>query len=62
MARLANRDEALEQQINALDSREDEVYRKWRDQYHTLRYQAPRRTRLLRVAFRINPPDQTTSC
>jgi len=62
MARLATKDEALEQKINALDSREDEVYRKWRDQYHALRYQAPQVTRLFRVAFRIDPPSQATSC
>jgi superfamily II DNA or RNA helicase len=66
MARLATRDETLEQRINALDSREDEVYRKWRDHYHELRYQAPKLTRLFQVAFRIEPPidprDPKTSC
>ncbi len=62
MARLATRDEALEQRINALDSREDEVYRKWRDQYHALRYQAPKMTPLFRAAFRIDPPEPKTSC
>src|SRR6185369_11803909 len=65
MSCLATRDEMLEQKINTLDSREDEVYRKWRDQYHELRYQAPKVTRLFRVAFRIDPPalpSQTTSC
>jgi hypothetical protein len=53
MARLATRDEMLEQRINALESREDEVYRKWRDHYHELRYQAPDITRLFQAAFRI---------
>ncbi len=55
---------SLEQRINALDSREDEVYRKWRDQYHELRYQAPTVTPLFRAAFRIDPQDRprTTSC
>jgi hypothetical protein len=62
MARLATRDEELEQRINALDSREDEVYRKWRDHYDELRYQAPKVTRLFRAAFRIDPPETTTSC
>ena len=49
--RLATRDEALERRINALDSREDQVYRR-ADQYHELRYRAPKVTRLFRVAFR----------
>ena len=66
MARLATRDETLEQRINALDSREDEVYRKWRDHYHELRYQAPNIIRLFQVAFRIelpiDPRDPKTSC
>jgi superfamily II DNA or RNA helicase len=60
--RLAERDEALERRIDALESREDEVYRKWRDQYHELRYQAPSVTRLFQVKFRIAPPDPRTSC
>jgi superfamily II DNA or RNA helicase len=60
--RLATRDEALEQRINALDSREDEVYRRWRDHYHELRYQAPKVTRLFRAVFRIDSPDPRTSC
>ncbi|MES1210959.1 MAG: hypothetical protein ABUL63_01365, partial [Acidobacteriota bacterium] len=58
--RLASRQEGLEQRINALDSREDEVYRRWRDDYHQRRYQAPKVTRLFRAAFRIEEP--TTSC
>jgi Helicase conserved C-terminal domain/SNF2-related domain len=61
MARLATRDEELERQISALDAREDEDYRKWRDHYHELRYQAPKVTRLFRAAFRIDPPE-ATSC
>ena len=60
--RLATRDETLERRINALDSREDEVYRRWRDQYHELRYRAPKVTRLFRAAFRIDPPNPKTSC
>jgi hypothetical protein len=62
IARLEARDEALEQRINTLESREDEVYRKWRDEYHGLRYQPPRVRRLFRVAFRIDPPEPTMSC
>jgi predicted RNase H-like nuclease (RuvC/YqgF family) len=58
--RLATRQEDLESKINALDSREDEVYRRWRDEYHERRYQAPKVTRLFRVAFRIEEPK--TSC
>jgi hypothetical protein len=58
--RLATRQEDLEARINALDSREDEVYRRWRDEYHNRRYRAPKVTRLFRVAFRIEEPK--TSC
>ena len=53
--RLAEKDEALERRISALDSREDEVYRKWRNEYHELRYRAPTVTRLFQVSFRIAP-------
>jgi superfamily II DNA or RNA helicase len=62
IGRLQARDEALEMRINALESREDEVYRKWRDEYHVLRYQPPSVRRLFRAAFRIEPPEQKTSC
>src|SRR6185503_5915202 len=62
MLRLAERDEALEQRISALESREDEVYRKWRDEYHERRYQAPKVTRLLQVKFRVVPTDPGMSC
>ena len=51
--RLAEKDETLERRISALDSREDEVYRKWRNEYHELRYRAPTVTRLFQVSFRI---------
>jgi hypothetical protein len=62
MTRLAERDEELERRINALASREDEEYRKWRHDYHERRYQAPTVTRLFRAAFRIDPPETTKSC
>ncbi len=62
LLRLAERDEALERRINALDSREDEVYRKWRNEYHELRYRAPAVTRLFQMMFRIEPPTPETSC
>jgi hypothetical protein len=58
---LATRDEALERRIGALESREDEVYRKWRHQYHELRYRPPTVTRLFQVAFRLTPPSPGTS-
>lgn len=60
--RLATREEALDRQIQALDSREDEVYKKWRDQYHEQRYRAPVVTRLFQVSFQIEPPEAMTSC
>jgi Helicase conserved C-terminal domain/SNF2-related domain len=60
--RLAEKDEALERRINALDSREDEVYRKWRNEYHDLRYQVPKVTRLFQVTFRMATPKPVTSC
>jgi superfamily II DNA or RNA helicase len=62
IARLAAKDDVLERRVSALDSREDEVYRKCRLQYHELRYQAPIVTRLFQVAFRIAPPNLRTSC
>jgi hypothetical protein len=60
--RLAVRQEDQERRINALDSREDEVYQRWRNHYHKLRYQAPEATRLFRARFRIDPPEPRTSC
>jgi hypothetical protein len=60
IAHLATKEDVLERRISALDSREDEVYRKWRDHYHELRYQAPTITRLFQSAFRI--VDRKTSC
>lgn len=62
LARLATRDEMLERRINSLESREEGVYRKWRDQYHQLRYQAPRVSYLFRATFRIELPGSRTSC
>jgi Helicase conserved C-terminal domain/SNF2-related domain len=60
--RLAEKDEALERRINALNSREDEVYQKWRNEYHDLRYRAPKVTRLFEVAFRVTARKPLTSC
>lgn len=62
MARLTARDESHERRINALDSREDEVYRKWRDQYHDLRYQAPNVKPLFEATFRIAAASPEKSC
>jgi len=60
--KLATREEGLERRIGALESREDEVYRKWRDEYHELRYRTPTLTRLFQVVFEIAPPKPETSC
>jgi hypothetical protein len=60
--RLATRDESLERRIGALESREDEVYRKWRDEYHELRYRTPTVTRLFQSVFQILAPDPETLC
>lgn len=60
--RLATRDESLERRIGALESREDEVYRKWRDEYHELRYRTPTVTRLFQSVFKILAPNPETSC
>lgn len=60
--RLTERDEALERRIAALDSRQDEAYQKWRNEYHDLRYRAPKVTRLFQVAFRLTDPKTATSC
>ena len=62
IVRLATKDESLERRISALDSREDEVYRKWRDEYHELRYRAPTVTRLFQATFQIAAPNPETSC
>jgi hypothetical protein len=62
IARLATRDESLDRRIAALESREDEVYRKWRDEYHELRYRAPTVLRLFQSAFQILAPNLETSC
>ena len=50
---LSEREEGLAARIERLASREDEVYRKWRDQYHALRYQAPVVTPLFQAKVRI---------
>ncbi len=60
--RLAEKDEMLERRIQALVGREDEVYLKWRNAYHELRYGTPRVTRLFQVAFRIRVGQPLTSC
>ncbi|HJT70977.1 MAG TPA: SNF2-related protein [Terriglobales bacterium] len=60
--RLATKDESLEQRIGALESREDEVYRRWRDQYHELRYRVPTVTRLFQTTFQIAAPKPEKSC
>ena len=60
--RLATRDESLERRINALESREDEVYKKWRDKYHKLRYGPPTVTALFEATFQILPQIPETSC
>ena len=59
---LATREESLERRIAAFESRDDEVYRKWRDEYHELRYRAPAVTRLFQTAFRIVAPNPETPC
>ena len=60
--RLATRDESLERRINALESREDEVYRKWREKYHKLRYEPPAVTVLFEAIFQLSPQIPETSC
>ena len=60
--RLANKEESLERRIRVLESREDSIYRKWRDEYHELRYQAPTVKRLFQVGFRIAAPNLETLC
>jgi hypothetical protein len=60
--RLATKEESLDRHIGALESREDEVYRKWRDAYHELRYRTPTVTRLFQTVFQIAVPNPETSC
>jgi superfamily II DNA/RNA helicase len=59
---LASRDEMLERHINVLESREDEVYRKWSHEYHQLRYRTPIVNRLFQSFFQIQAPNPETSC
>ena len=62
IVRLATKDESLERRIGALESREDEVYRRWRDEYHELRYRVPTVTRLFQATFQITAPNPETLC
>jgi len=62
IAQLAGKNQALESRLEALESREDEVYQKWRGTYYERRYQAPTVTRLFQAAFEILPPAEETSC
>jgi superfamily II DNA or RNA helicase len=59
---LASRDEALEGRVTALESREDEVYKKWREKYHKLRYQPPTLRVLFDATFQILQTNPETSC
>lgn len=59
---LAGRDETLERRIIALESREDEVYKKWRDNYHKLRYQPPTVNVLFDATLQISQTNQAMSC
>jgi superfamily II DNA or RNA helicase len=60
--RLATREESLERRIEALESRDDDDYRKWRDAYHELRYRVPTVTRLFQTPFRIVTWNPEKSC
>jgi superfamily II DNA or RNA helicase len=62
IVRLAAKDESLEERIGALEAREDEVYRRWRDEYHELRYRVPIVTRLFQATFQIAVPNPETLC
>ena len=59
---LATREENLEGRIGALESREDEVYTKWRDHYHKLRYQPPNVEVLFDATLQIARANQGRSC
>ena len=59
---LATREENLEHRIDALESREDEVYTKWRDHYHKLRYQPPNVEVLFDATLQISRANRGTSC
>jgi hypothetical protein len=59
---LATREENLESRIGALESREDEVYTKWRDHYHKLRYQPPNVEVLFDATLQISQANQGRSC
>lgn len=59
---LATREDNLERRIGALESREDEVYKKWRDHYHKLRYQPPNVQVLFDATLKISPLKPGMSC
>jgi hypothetical protein len=59
---LAGLEEDLESKIGALESRDDEVYKKCRDEYHELRYRAPVVRRLFQTSFRIARPKAAKLC
>jgi Helicase conserved C-terminal domain/SNF2-related domain len=60
--RLAHREEILDRRVEALESREDEVYKRWRGKYYDLRYQAPGVTPLFQSAFEIAQSSPETLC
>jgi hypothetical protein len=62
IVQLARRDEILTTQIDALDSREDEVYQRWRERYFELRYRRPTVTRLMQIPFQIVPWTRENPC
>ena len=50
--RLAHREESLDRRVEALESREDEVYKRWRGKYYDLRYQTPASDPLVPIGLR----------
>jgi superfamily II DNA or RNA helicase len=60
--RLAHREGNLDHRIEALESREDEVYKRWRGKYYEVRYGTPVVTRLFQSVFEIAPASPETSC
>jgi adenine-specific DNA-methyltransferase len=59
---LALRVESLERRIQGLESREDEVYKRCKENYHELRFQPPVVTLLFEVTFQVLAQMQAKSC
>jgi hypothetical protein len=59
---LATKNESLDHRIDALESREDEVYKKWKNKHSDLRYQPLTIRLLIEATFQICQTNSEMSC